>query len=94
METTTTSATRPALTDGLLRSSGGYELVLAAVILGLIGLALDRQLGWTPVLTIVFSVLGFAGAVVSVWARYRAEISRLDAETAALRAAANRGGSA
>ncbi len=68
--------------------------MLAAVILGLIGLALDRWLGWTPILTVVFSILGFAGAVVSVWARYRAEIARLDAETAALRAAANRGGSA
>ncbi len=94
METTTPSASRSALTDGFRRSSGGYELVFAAVILGCIGFVLDRRLGWTPILTVALSIFGFAGAVVSLWARYKAEIARLDAETTALRAAANRGGSA
>ncbi len=82
------AAARTPLTDGLMRSSGGYELVLAAVLLGLFGFFLDRRLGWTPVLTVVFTICGFTGAVLSVYARYKAEIHRLGEETAALRSRA------
>lgn len=66
-------------------SSGGYEMVFAGVIFSLIGLWLDRQLGWTPILTIVLAVLGFVGGVLGVYYKYKRDITRIEAETAALR---------
>ncbi len=69
-------------------SAGSYELVLSAVALGLIGLLVDRQVGTTPVFTIVLTVLGFVGATLSLYYRYRHQIARLESETAELRTAA------
>lgn len=74
------------MSEQLQQSSGSYELVLSAVILGLLGLLLDRWLGITPVLTIVFTLLGFVGAGVSIYYRYRHQIATLQNETNELRA--------
>lgn len=68
-------------------SSGSYELVFSGVIFGLIGLYLDRRIGTTPVFVIVFSILGFTGAVASIYYRYKHQIAQIQAETDALRAA-------
>ena len=68
---------RSDLTQSVHRSSGSFELVLGAVIFGLIGLLIDRALGITPVLTIVFTVGGLTGAVVSVYVRYRSQMAEL-----------------
>lgn len=65
---------RSELSRSVHRSSGSFELVGGAVLFGLIGLFVDRSVGSTPWLTIVFTILGFAGAVVSVAARYRAQM--------------------
>lgn len=73
------------LRQDLDSSSGGYEMVFAGVIFALVGLWLDRQLGWTPILTIVLAVLGFVGGVLGVYYRYKRDITRIEAETAALR---------
>ncbi len=70
---------------GVDQSTGGYDMVFSGVIFSLIGLWLDRQLGWTPVLTIVLAVVGFAGGVLSVYYRYKRDIAQIEAETAALR---------
>ncbi len=72
----------------VLNSAGSYELVLSAVVLGLIGLVIDRQVGVTPVFTIACTVLGFVGATLSLYYRYRHQIAQLEAETAELRASA------
>ena len=76
----------------LAQSSGSYELVLSAVIFALIGWAVDRWLGTTPVFILVFTVAGFVGAAASLYYRYKYRISQIEAETAALRTAANGGG--
>jgi F0F1-type ATP synthase assembly protein I len=67
------------------QSGGAYEMVLSGVLFSLAGLWLDRQLGWTPVVTIVLTVIGFTGGVLNVYYRYKRDIARLEAETAALR---------
>ena len=67
------------------QGTGGYEMVLSGVIFALAGLWLDKRLGITPVLTIVFTIVGFTGSVLNIYYRYRREMERLDAETAALR---------
>lgn len=72
--------------EQLQQSSGSYELVLSAVILGLMGLGLDRWLGTTPLFTVVLTVLGFAGAGISLYYRYRHQIASLEQETKELRA--------
>ena len=74
------------MSEQLQQSSGSYELVLSAVILGLFGLLLDRWLGTTPVLIIVFTILGFIGAGISIYYRYRHQIATLQNETVALQA--------
>jgi len=61
---------------GLRMSS---ELVAAIIVGGLIGYGLDRWLGSTPWLFLVFFVLGFAGGILNVmraFQRMQAEISR------------------
>lgn len=67
------------------QATGGYDLVLTGVIFALAGLWLDKRLGITPVLTIVLTLVGFTGSVLNIYYRYRNEIERLDAETAALK---------
>jgi F0F1-type ATP synthase assembly protein I len=63
---------RRELNDGMFhRSSGSFELVLAPVLLGLLGFWLDRRLDMVPVFTIVFSVLGIVGAVITTYYSYR-----------------------
>lgn len=69
------------------QSTGGWEMVFSGVLFALAGLWLDRQLGWTPVLTIVLAVVGFTGGVLAVYYRYKRDIARIEAETAALRRA-------
>ncbi|MEM9561623.1 MAG: AtpZ/AtpI family protein [Actinomycetota bacterium] len=69
------------------QATGGWEMVFAGVIFALAGLWLDRQLGWTPILTIVLAVVGFAGGVASVYYRYKRDIAELEAEAAAMRRA-------
>ncbi len=82
-------AETPRLNEQLLQSSGSYELVLSAVLLGLFGLYLDSRLGSTPWLAVAFTVAGFAGSTASIYYRYRHRISELQAETTALRAEAD-----
>lgn len=86
--------TRPAASDSdrrlgqdLGQSTGGYDLVLTGVVFALVGLWLDKRFGFTPVLTIVMTVIGFTGSVLNIYYRYTREIERVEAETAALRAA-------
>lgn len=73
-------------------SSGSFELVLSSVVLGLIGLWIDRRIGTTPAFTVGLTVLGFIGAGASLYYRYKYEIDRLQAETTALRSGTVRSG--
>ena len=83
-----TAATSGVDARQLAQSSGSYELGFSAVILGLIGFWLDRRLGTTPIFIITFTIAGFIGASASLYYRYKHQISVIEAETAALRAAA------
>ena len=80
-------ATPQRLDLKLTESSGSYELVLGAVVFGLIGLVIDRQLGTTPVFLLVLTVAGLAGASISIYYRYKHRIAQIQAETESLRAA-------
>ncbi len=71
---------RSDLTQSVHRSSGSFELVLGAVIFGLIGLLIDRVLGITPLLTIVFAIGGLIGAIISIVTRYRLQMDELGAQ--------------
>lgn len=73
-------AKQPTLTTQLHSSNGSFELVLSAVLLGLIGFWVDSRIGTTPVFLLAFTLLGFCGAGVSVYYRYRADIARLESE--------------
>ena len=55
---------------------------------GAMGLWLDRRLGTTPIFIITLTIAGFIGASASLYYRYKHQISVIEAETAALRAAA------
>ncbi len=55
------------------------ELVLSAVLFGLVGLWIDSKAGTTPLFVLVFTLLGFAGAAISVYYRYRSDIAHLEA---------------
>ncbi len=75
----------------LAESSGSYELVLGAVLFGLIGLVIDRQLGTTPAFLLLLTIAGLAGASISIYYRYKHRIAELKAETEAMRTAKSGG---
>ncbi len=85
----TVAEQRPQLSDQMQNSSGSFELVLSAALLGVVGYFIDGWVGTRPVFMVSFIVLGFVGAVVSVYYRYKHEISLINEETAALRNAAD-----
>lgn len=47
-----------------------FEFVAAPVILALLGAMLDRRFETTPLLTIVFVVVGLAGTFARTWYAY------------------------
>lgn len=62
--------------EGVRRSSGSYELVFSAALMGLVGFGLDTLFGIRPVLTVILAILGAAGAVASIYFRYREAMRR------------------
>jgi F0F1-type ATP synthase assembly protein I len=67
------------LSNGMHRSTGSFELVLGPVLMGLIGLLLDRWLDTTPLFIILLAVLGFAGAAVNLYYGYRNQMNEHEA---------------
>ena len=55
------------------------ELVFSPLLLALVGYGLDRLFGTVPVLTIIFAVVGLAGAVAKLYYGYRAEMEQHEA---------------
>ena len=77
------SNSRPSqFTESALRSTGGYELVFSAMLLGLVGFGIDRWLGTAPFFVVTFSVLGFLGAAASLYYRFRFDMRALAEEQA------------
>lgn len=76
---------RTQLTEQMHNSSGSFELVLSAVILGLGGYVVDGWVGTRPLFMVLFTILGFVGAAASVYYRYKYEIAALNEETESLR---------
>ncbi len=72
----------PQFTESALRSTGGYELVFSALLLGFAGYGLDQWLGTTPIFVITLSVLGFVGAAVSLYFRFKNDMQSLAKEQA------------
>ena len=82
------SAGASPLTEQLNQSAGSFELVLSAVLLGFLGYWIDRWSGTSPVFMVALTILGFLGAGLSMYYRYKHQISVLNAETASLKQAA------
>ncbi|MCC5953748.1 MAG: AtpZ/AtpI family protein [Acidimicrobiia bacterium] len=70
---------RRELTEDMRRGSSSFELVFAPLLLALIGFGLDSLLGWVPVLTVTFAVLGAAGAGVRLYYGYATEMAAHEA---------------
>jgi len=70
---------RRELSEQVHRSTGGFELVFSPLLLALVGYGLDRLFGTVPVLTIVFAVIGLAGAVIKLYCTYRLEMEQHEA---------------
>jgi len=67
---------RRELSEQMHRTTGGFELVFSPLLLALVGYGLDRLLGTLPVFTIIFAVVGLAGAVVKLYFTYRYEMQQ------------------
>jgi F0F1-type ATP synthase assembly protein I len=70
---------RRELSEQMHRTTGGFELVFSPLLLALVGYGLDRLLGTLPLLTIVFAVVGLAGAVAKMYFTYRYEMEQHEA---------------
>ena len=92
------AAAKRELHDAIWRSSGGFDLVLAPVLIALLGLWIDSAAGTRPVFMLAFLAFGTVGAVLKVYYDYqrgmheaaehaavvREEAARLRAEAAEL----------
>ena len=70
--------------DGL---SKAFELALTPAVLGVAGWWLDDRLGLTPLLTLLFCLLGVVGTSLSLWYRYDAAMKVQESAAADARAA-------
>jgi F0F1-type ATP synthase assembly protein I len=69
---------RRELNDNLLhRSHGSFELVLSPLLLGLIGLWIDRRLGVVPLCTILFAIAGAVGVCVKIFYVFRTQMAEV-----------------
>ncbi|NNE95000.1 MAG: AtpZ/AtpI family protein [Acidimicrobiales bacterium] len=74
-------SSRPTpLTETVLHSTGAYELVLSAVVVGAFGYLFDRWLGTDPIFLLAFGIFGFVGAAASLVYRYRYQVEILNEE--------------
>lgn len=78
---------RSDLTQSVHRSSGSFELVLGALLFGLIGLLVDRSAGTLPWFTVAFAIAGFTGACISIYYRYCTSMDQHGADRTARAAA-------
>ena len=78
------------LHDAIWRSSGGFDLVLAPVLLALIGLWIDTSAGTRPLFMLGFLAFGAVGAVLKVYYDYQRGMELAAAEAAATRAEVER----
>lgn len=72
-------------TQGFNKSHGSFELAMSPLILGLIGLWIDRRVGTTPLFVISLALFGLIGAGLKVFYTYRYEMAQHSAKLAALR---------
>jgi hypothetical protein len=79
---------RRELNDGMHRSAGSFELLLAPALFGLLGFWLDSRAGTRPLMTVAFAVLAFVGAFLKQYYSYRHAMAQADAERMRLRDAA------
>jgi F0F1-type ATP synthase assembly protein I len=70
---------RRELSEQVHRTTGGYELVFSPLILALVGFGIDKLLGTVPVFTVIFAVVGLAGAVLKLYYGYRTEMEQHEA---------------
>jgi F0F1-type ATP synthase assembly protein I len=67
------------LSNGMHRSTGSFELVLSPLLLGLVGLVLDRWLGTTPLLIVILAIVGLIGACVNLYYGYKHQMDEHEA---------------
>ena len=67
---------RLTVQQGVNSSTGSYELVCSAVLLGLIGFALDSWIGTRPLFTVIGACLGLLGATISIYFKYQHNMDR------------------
>ena len=65
------AAAKRDLHDAIWRSSGGFDLVLAPVLIALLGLWIDAAAGTRPVFMLAFLAFGTVGAVLKVYYDYQ-----------------------
>lgn len=73
---TPTDGTPRGITAGANRGAGSFEIVLSAVIFGLLGYWLDHSVTHTsPWLTWAFAAVGLVGGVCKVYFEYKANMA-------------------
>ncbi len=79
------------LTGALHRSTGSYELVVAAIAAAALGFWIDTVLGIRPVLTLIFAMVGFVGAGYSIYLQYQEQMTPAEADRPPRRSASKAG---
>jgi hypothetical protein len=74
------SSSQRDVTRSLHRSHGSFELAFAPLIMGLLGLWLDRTIDTVPVFTLALALFGIAGSAIKVYYSYRHEMATLEVD--------------
>ena len=74
-----------AMRDAMWKGHGGFELALVPSFAGLAGWVADDYFNITPVLTIIFAIVGLGGAVANQYYRYMSSMEVANAERLATR---------
>ena len=77
------AAGKRELHDAIWRSSGGFDLVLAPVLIALLGLWIDSAAGTRPIFMLAFLAFGTVGAVLKVYYDYQRGMTEAAAKHAA-----------
>ena len=83
------AAAKRDLHDAIWRSSGGFDLVLAPVLIALLGLWIDSAAGTRPVFMLAFLAFGTVG-VLKVYYDYQRGMAEAAEHVAAVREEAAR----
>jgi F0F1-type ATP synthase assembly protein I len=66
------------MAEGVVRSSGSFELVVGGIAFAFLGLLLDMTANTRPIFLLTFALIGFLGAAARIYYGYKEQMRSLE----------------